>query len=223
MDNFNGNNGYTGNQYVMNENNGYTGNQYMINGNNIYTDNQYVVNGNNVYTDNQYVMNGNNKKRNPIVSRFFNASAILGVISSILIFVSVFLNAIDLSYFHEDINKQYNLIKMCERISDFVSDIWAGIPVGIIIGAVLMLVLSFIKLPLLKLVPCFIEIAMIVIMLVDMGNVISFIQNVLEISSLETTVTVNTAGVFHSMCAGIYVLAVGLITGLLSCFMPTPE
>lgn len=176
---------------------------------------------------NQYNMNQYNepvaKVKNPIISRCFNASAILGTISAILIFVSLYLPAIDLSHFDEKIEQKYNLVKLCQRVSEFISDIWGGIPVGIIIGAVLMLILSYIKIPLLKLIPSFIVIAMVAIMLIDMGNVIEFVKYMLELAHVETSTAVDTKGVFESLQAGVYVLAAGLITGLTSCFMPTPE
>lgn len=176
---------------------------------------------------NQYNMNQYNepaaKVKNPIISRCFNASAILGTISAILIFVSLYLPAIDLSHFDEKIEQKYTLIKLCERINDFISEIWAGIPVGIIIGAVLMIVLSYIKIPLLKLIPSFIVMAMVIIMLVDMGNIIEFVKYMLETTHVETSTVVDTKEVFQSFQAGIYVLAAGLITGFISCFMPTPE
>ncbi len=159
---------------------------------------------------------------NNIKSRICNASCILGVISAILVFIALFLPAIDFSQFNEEIHLEYNLFKVCENVR-LISSIWTGIPVGIIIGAVLMLILSFIKIPILKLIPNLIVIAMVVIMLVDMGNIVAWAQDIVEMAKLDNQVIVNNAEVYKSFRAGIYLLATGIITGIVSCFMPTPE
>lgn len=159
---------------------------------------------------------------NSIKSRVCNSSCILGVVSAILIFVALFLPAIDFSQFHEEIHLEYNLFKICENIR-LISSIWTGIPVGIIIGAILMLILSFIKIPLLKLIPNLIVIAMVVIMVVDLGNIVSWAQDIVVMAKLDNQVIVSNTEIFRSFRAGIYLLATGIITGLVSCFMPTPE
>lgn len=159
---------------------------------------------------------------NNLKSRICNASCILGVISALLIFVALFLPAIDFSQFSEEIKLEYNLFKVCENVR-LISPIWTGIPVGIIIGAVLMLVLSFIKIPLLKLIPNFVVIAMVIIMLVDMGNIVSWAQDIVEMAKLDNQVIVNSTKVYESFRAGIYMLAIGVVTGIVSCFMRMPE
>ncbi len=159
---------------------------------------------------------------NNIKSRVCNASCILGIISAILMFVALFLPAIDFSQFNEEIHLEYNLFKVCENVR-LISSIWTGIPVGIVIGAVLMLILSFVKIPLLKLIPNFIVIAMVLIMLVDMGNIVSWAQDIVEMAKLDNQVIVNNTEVYESFRAGIYMLATGIVTGIVSCFMRTPE
>ncbi len=159
---------------------------------------------------------------NSIKSRICNASCILGVISAILIIVALNIPAIDFSQFHEEVKLEYDLFKICENVR-LISPIWTGIPVGIIIGAVLMLVLSFIKMPLLKLIPNFVIIAMVAIMLIDLGNIVSWVQDVIVMAKLDNQVIVNNTEVFRSLKAGIYLLVAGILTGLVSCFVPSSQ
>ena len=97
------------------------------------------------------------------------------------------------------------------------SKILAGI--GIIIGIIAMFILSFVKIPALKLIPCFVVIAMVTIMFVDLGNVIEWIKVVLDKYYSDGGVVVNVSKVLSGIMAGAYILAAGLIAGIISCFV----
>lgn len=95
---------------------------------------------------------------------------LLGILSAVLLTVSLFVPAIDLSAYHAQVQIRYSIMKICENVG-LISDMWRGIPIGILIAAVGMLVLSFVRIPPLKAIPCMIVVCMIIIALVDMGNV----------------------------------------------------
>lgn len=158
------------------------------------------------------------KKRN----RLLNPSTILGLLSSVLLSIGLLAPMIDFSHFEENVDIQYNLIKICKNVG-LISAPWTGIPYGIVIGIIAMLVLSFIRIPLLKLIPCMIVLSMLIIMLVDMGNVIDWVETVIDKYYGENLIIVNTSEVMKSLMAGIYILVSGLLVGFISCFVKIRE
>lgn len=66
---------------------------------------------------------------------------LLGILSAVLLTVSLFVPAIDLSAYHAQVQIRYSIMKICENVG-LISDMWRGIPIGILIAAVGMLVLS---------------------------------------------------------------------------------
>lgn len=111
-------------------------------------------------------------------SKFVTASMLLGILSAVLLTVSLFVPAIDLSAYHAQVQIRYSIMKICENVG-LISDMWRGIPIGILIAAVGMLVLSFVRIPPLKAIPCMIVVCMIIIALVDMENVTAWISKML--------------------------------------------
>ena len=103
---------------------------------------------------------------------------LLGILSAVLLTVSLFVPAIDLSAYHAQVQIRYSIMKICENVG-LISDMWRGIPIGILVAAVGMLVLSFVRIPPLKAIPCMIVVCMIIIALVDMGNVTAWISKML--------------------------------------------
>lgn len=158
------------------------------------------------------------KKRN----RLLNPSTILGLLSSVLLLIGLLAPMIDFSHFEENVDIQYNLIKICKNVG-LISAPWTGIPYGIVIGIIAMLVLSFIRIPLLKLIPCMIVLSMLIIMLVDMGNVIDWVETVIDKYYGENLIIVNTSEVMKSLMAGIYISVSGLLVGFISCFVKIRE
>ena len=161
--------------------------------------------------------------------KFITASMCLGILSAVLLVVGVFAPAMDFSAFHSSVHIQYNLMKICENVG-LISDMWRGIPIGILIAAVLMAGLSFVRIPPLKVVPCVIVVIMIVLMIVDSGNVVSFIKDLINHFS-DSVSTGGTSGsfiapvetAFRSFRAGVYLLFVGLVCGLVSCFVSNKQ
>ena len=148
-------------------------------------------------------------------SKFVTASMLLGILSAVLLTVSLFVPAIDLSAYHAQVQIRYSIMKICENVG-LISDMWRGIPIGILIAAVGMLVLSFVR------IPCMIVVCMIIIALVDMGNVTAWISKMLArfiSSQVSSGSSVSGATIWKSFQAGIYLLAAGLVSGIASCFV----
>lgn len=152
----------------------------------------------------------------------FNPSTILGLLSAVLLTLGMTLPAIDFSHFHKSVDIQYNLMKICENVG-LISSPWTGIPYGIIIGIVALVILSFTKIPVLKILPSLLVTAMVVLMLVDMENVISWVSNVLQKFSATQSIKVDIQEVFKSFMPGIYLLACGILTSYISCFFKIKE
>lgn len=158
--------------------------------------------------------------------KFITASMVLGIVSAILLAVGVFAPAMDFSVFHKNVHIEYNLMKICENVG-LISDMWRGIPIGILIAAVLMAVLSFVRIPPLKAVPCMIVLIMIILMIADSGNIVSFIKDLIHRFSGSASsggsfiAPIETA--FRSFRIGIYSLAAGLICGIVSCFVSNKQ
>lgn len=203
MDNWNQNSGNEMWQQTYEPQNGMYNGQYNV---------QQGMNG---MPENMYY---SQKTRN----RLLNASAILGLLSSILLLIGLLAPMIDFSHFEKNVDIQYNLVKICKNVG-LISAPWTGIPYGIVIGIIAMLVLSFIRIPLLKLIPCMIVLSMLIIMLVDMGNVIDWVEMVLDKYYGENLIIVNMSEVMKSLMAGIYILVSGLLVGFISCFVKVRE
>lgn len=153
-------------------------------------------------------------------SSHITASMILGLFSAILLGISMFVPAMDFSKFHESVQIRYSFMKICENVG-LISDMWRGIPIGILIAAALMLVLSFIRIPPLKAIPCVIIVSLIILAIVDFGNVLAFARELIarfvSIKVSEDPIGVGT--VMSSFGAGFYLLAAGLVCGIVSCFV----
>lgn len=151
-----------------------------------------------------------------------SASMLLGILSAVLLACSLFLPAIDFSYYHESIKLRYSIIKICENVG-LISDMWRGIPIGILIAAGLMLLLSFSKIPPWKAVPCMIVLCMIILAIADIGNVVAWINKLLQQTIgfvvAKPKTSIHWGIVLKSFQAGIYVLAAGLVSGIISCFV----
>lgn len=150
--------------------------------------------------------------------RIFNPSTVLGILSALFLLLGILLPMLDFAVFNENIDIKYNLIKICKNIG-LISAPWKGIPYGIIIGIVGMFILSFVRIPILKLIPSLLVIAMVAIMLIDMGNIINWISDILDRYYSDGKIVVDTARVFRGLLCGAYFLASGIIMGIISCFL----
>lgn len=192
--------------------------QYQQNINQMGYDVSQVYNQSMNYTQDSYEasVSGISFKR-----RIFNFSAITGILAATLILVGVLMPAMDFSTFHENIDIQYNLIKICENVR-MISTIWTGLPWGIFIGIIGLYILSFLRIPQFKLIPCMLIIAMFVIMLVDMKNVIVWADEFLNGSLVQELVdyefVINKDEVMKSFQPGIYLMIAGTVLGIVSCF-----
>lgn len=150
--------------------------------------------------------------------KFWTPSKILGLLSTVLLLLGLLLPAMDFSHFHEKVNIQYNLMKICKNVG-LISSMWRGIPYGIIIGIIAMAIFSFVRIPLFKLIPCFLIVAMFVLMLADVHNVVDWVDNVLNKYFENYNIVVSVSDVVKSFMIGVYLLVTGLVVGFISCFM----
>lgn len=149
------------------------------------------------------------------------SNLVVGIISAILLFIGVFAPAIDFSVYHESVQIQYSLMKICENVG-LLSSMWMGIPYGILIAAVVMIILSFFDYPILKIIPSIIVIIMIVLMLVDVGNVVDWVMQMIEKfsdSGITGSGYIDAGKVISSFMPGIYCLTAGLLSGIAGCFL----
>lgn len=186
-------------------------------GNNVPVNYDNYTGGNNPPVDYNGYAGGDRRGQ---TSSHITASMILGLFSSILLGISMFVPAMDFSKFHESVQIRYSFMKICENVG-LISDMWRGIPIGILIAAALMLVLSFIRIPPLKAIPCVIIVSLIILAIVDFGNVLAFARELIarfvSIKVSEEPIGVGT--VLSSFGAGFYLLAAGLVCGIVSCFV----
>ncbi len=186
-------------------------------GNNVPVNYNNYTGGNNPPVDYNGYAGGDRRGQ---TSSHITASMILGLFSSILLGISMFVPAMDFSKFHESVQIRYSFMKICENVG-LISDMWRGIPIGILIAAALMLVLSFIRIPPLKAIPCVIIVSLIILAIVDFGNVLAFARELIarfvSIKVSEEPIGVGT--VLSSFGAGFYLLAAGLVCGIVSCFV----
>lgn len=151
--------------------------------------------------------------------RFFSASMIVGLLAAVLVFIGMLIPMLDMSAFHEKIQIKYNIFKVCENVG-LLSPSWKGVPSGMLIGVVAMVVLSFVDIPLLKLIPTMIILAMFIIMLADMGNIINWAKDMIHRYFGEGVVGLDNSNVLKSFSTGIYFMVAGIVTGIISCFCP---
>lgn len=186
-------------------------------GNNVPVNYNNYTGGNNPPVDYNGYAGGDRRGQTP---SHITASMILGLFSAILLGISMFVPAMDFSKFHESVQIRYSFMKICENVG-LISDMWRGIPIGILIAAALMLVLSFIRIPPLKAIPCVIIVSLIILAIVDFGNVLAFARELIarfvSIKVSEDPIGVGT--VMSSFGAGFYLLAAGLVCGIVSCFV----
>lgn len=216
MDNFNGqySNGYD-NQYQQNYQ-GYVSNeQYQYQQN--YTQNNHQT-YNMIALPETYATDTKKK--------FFSVSMVLCLISTLLILIGFIMPAIDFSHFHSKVDIQYNLIKLCKNIR-LISPVWTALPVGFVLGIIMLGILSFVKIAQFRLIPCVLIISMFVIMLVDMNNVISWADEILNSESMQEIIKqemiINKAEIFKSIQPGIYIMVAGTLLGIISSFIKPSE
>lgn len=151
--------------------------------------------------------------------RFFSVSMIVGLVAAVLVFIGMMLPMIDMSAFHEKIQIKYNIFKVCENVG-LISPSWKGVPYGMLIGVAAMVILSFVDIPLLKLIPSMIILAMLIIMFADMGNIINWAKSMIDRYFGEGVVGLDNSNVIKSLSIGVCFMAAGIVTGLVSCFCP---
>lgn len=186
-------------------------------GNNIPVNYNNYINGNNPPVDYNSYAGGNREGQTP---SHITASMILGLFSAILLGISMFVPAMDFSKFHESVQIRYSFMKICENVG-LISDMWRGIPIGILIAAALMLVLSFVRIPPLKAIPCVIIVSLIILAIADFGNVLEFARELIArfVSIKASEDPIGAGTVLSSFGAGFYLLAAGLVCGIVSCFV----
>lgn len=148
---------------------------------------------------------------------FVSAGMVLAFIAAVLIFAGLFMPAINFAHFHEDVDLQYSLLKICKNVA-LISGMWRAIPVGFFIAAALMLILAFVRIPVFRILPCLLAIAMFVLMLADMGNIIEWANTTIEKFMKPGTIVLNFGEIMKSLMYGIYVIVAGLVVGVISCF-----
>lgn len=154
--------------------------------------------------------------------RLISASMLVGLLSAVLVFIGMMIPMIDMSAFYEKIQIKYNIFKVCENVG-MISSTWKGIPYGMLIGVIVMVVLSFVDIPVLKLIPIMIMLAMFIIMFVDMGNIINLAKELVRRFLGEGVVELENENVLKSISLGVYFMIAGIVTGIVSCFCPGKE
>ena len=79
-----------------------------------------------------------------------------------------------------------------------------------------MAILSFVKIPIFKIIPSILVLIMIIIMLIDIGNVIDWINGIIEKYANSSMETVEIQDIFRAFRSGIYCMIAGLIFGITS-------
>ncbi len=155
----------------------------------------------------------------PFSRRILNPSFIVGMVGMALIIVGMLMPILDFTAFHENIDIQYNLPKVCKNVG-LLSVIWHGLPYGILVGIILLFVLSFINIPALKITPLVLIITMLVIMLVDLNNVILWANDLIEKTIGPDVIIVNKETIMDGIMPAVYILISGIVVALISCFLP---
>ncbi|MGN0435332.1 MAG: hypothetical protein ACI4D8_01735 [Wujia sp.] len=150
--------------------------------------------------------------------RILNPSSLVSLMGALLIYLGMVLPLVDFQHFHESVDIQYNFMKVCKNVG-LISDMWAGIPFGLIIAVIILVILSFVNVPILKLIPCLLVIAMFSLMLLDVNNVIKWITDVLDKYFSKEGIVVNFEEIVNSLMYGLYFLVAGTVMSLVSCFL----
>lgn len=156
------------------------------------------------------------------IKGFISASMILGLLGSIIMFIGLMLPAIDFSHFHQEVDIQYNLFKVGKNVG-LISGMWNIIPYAILVSIILLVILSFVRIPVLKILPVVLILCMFVLMLVDMGNVAAWATDLLDKVGIVLEKEITTGEIFKSLMPGIYIMVVGLVVSLISCFAKIKE
>lgn len=151
-----------------------------------------------------------------------NASMIFGVIGSIIMFIGLMMPAIDFSHFHQEVDIQYNLFKVGKNVG-LISAMWNVIPYVILVSIIVIVILSLIRIPILKLLPILLILCMLILMLVDMGNVAAWATNMLDKVGIVLEKDITVREIFKSLMPGMYIMVVGWIVSLVSCFVKIKE
>lgn len=155
-----------------------------------------------------------------MLSRIFNPSTILGLVAATLLIIGLTTPIMDFRAFNDNIDIQYNLMKICKNVR-IISPIWNGLPYGVIVGIAILIILSFINIPVLKIIPFVLIVLMYAIMLVDLGNVIDwandFIQSYAPIT--QTGIAVKSNNIIDGIMSGAYFTVGGIVLMLVSCFV----
>lgn len=151
-----------------------------------------------------------------------NPSTILGLVASFFLILGLVLPAMDFSKFHKEVHIKYNILKICENVS-LISDVWRGIPFGLILGIVVLVILSFVKIPVLKIVPSILITAMVAIIAVDVKNIVNWVLDTLHRFNINTINSIGVSDVIRSFMPGFYFLIIGLIIAYISCFFKVIE
>lgn len=150
--------------------------------------------------------------------RLITVGTVLSILAAALMLAGILLPAIDFRSFHEDVDLQYNILKICKNVA-LISSMWRAIPIGFYIAIALMVILAFVRVPVFRIIPCLLAIAMLVLMLADMGNIIEWSNNVIADLMKSDTIVVNFETIVKGFMYGIYTLTLGVIVGIVSCFI----
>ena len=101
----------------------------------------------------------------PTKRSFITLSLILGLLGSVVLFVGLMMPIIDFSHFHRDVDIQYNLFKVGKNVG-IISGMWNVIPYAILISIILLVALSFVRIPILKILPVILILCMFILMLI---------------------------------------------------------
>ncbi len=149
---------------------------------------------------------------------FITISLMLGLLGSVVLFVGLMMPIIDFSHFHKDVDIQYNLFKVGKNIG-IISGMWNVIPYVTLISIILLVALSFVRIPVLKILPVILILCMFVLMLVDMGNVATWASDLLDKLGIVMEKEITTEEIFKSLMPGMYIMVGGTIISLVSCFV----
>lgn len=157
----------------------------------------------------------------PLLSRILNVSTIMSLVAAVLLIFGLTVPIIDFSVFNEGIDIQYNLLKVCENVR-ILSPIWNGLHYGIIAGIIILIALSFVNIPPLKIIPVVLIILMYVIMICDISNVVTWAKELVERfigSSNSESVNISKTSITDGLMSGVYFTVAGLVLAIISCFV----
>ena len=152
------------------------------------------------------------------IDRVINPSTIMSLASAVLLVFGITQPIIDFSIFNNNIDIRYNFLKVCSNVG-IISPIWNGIPYGITVGIVMLVILSFVNIPPLKVIPCVLIIVMYAIVLFDLDNVISWGNQLIDKLIKNNDVLISKSQLKDGIMQGAYFTAFGLLIGIVSCFV----